>query len=144
MNVQSALHKNNRRFYPRLNKRSKHIFYKCGVLLSASNCCHDIRLFHMPVGKARNTFCNNVQGKVKFRDCFEKIGQSSHIQAFFLFNVEGSTLRGSFGFLASRAHHGFYLPVIPFVSALLTSLNFCIYYSMGLEKSQYFFMLNQD
>ena len=144
MNVHSNLHKNNRGFYPRLNKWSKHIFDKGGVLLSASNCCHNIRLFHMPVGKARNTFRNNIQGKVKFRHGIKKIGQSSHIQAFFLFNVEGSTLRGSFGFLASRAHHGFYLPVIPFVSALLTSLNFYIYYSIGSEKSQYFFMLNQD
>ena len=140
MNVHPNLYKNNRGFYPRLNKWSKHIFYKCGILLSASNCHHNIRLFRIPVGKAWDTFRNNIQGKVKFRNRFKKIGQSSHIQIFFLFNVEGSTLRGSFGFPASRAHHGFYLPVIPFVSALLTSLNFCIYYSMGLEKSQYFFM----
>lgn len=140
MNVHSNLHKNNRGFYPRSNKRSKHIFNESTILLSASNCHHNIRLFRIPVGKARNTFRNNIQGKVKFRHGFKKIGQSSHIQAFFLFNVEGSTLRGSFGFPASRAHHGFYLPVIPFVSALLTSLNFCIYYSMGLEKSQYLSM----
>ena len=143
MNVHSNLHKNNRGFYPRSNKRSKHIFDKGGILLSASNCYHNIRLFRMPVGKARDTFRNNIQGKVKFRHGFKKIRQCSHVQTFLLFNVEGSTLRGSFGFPASRAHHGFYLPVIPFVSALLTSLNFYIYYSMGLEKSQYFFMLNK-
>ena len=143
MNVHPILHKNNREYYSRLNKRRKHIFDKCGILLSASNCHHNIRLFRIPVGKTGDTFCNNIQSKVKFRNRFKKIGQSSHIQIFFLFNVEGSTLRGSFGFPASRAHHGFYLPVIPFVSALLTSLNFCIYYSMRIEKSQYFFMLNK-
>ena len=112
INVHSNLHKNNRGFYPRLNKWSKHIFDKGGVLLSASNCYHNIRLFRIPVGKARDTFCNNVQGKIKFRQWFKKIGQRSHIQTFLFFIVEGSTLRGSFGLLASRAHHGFYLPVI--------------------------------